>query len=241
MWPWNKPEVRASSLTDALVAQILSTSGGNVSARPISTGALEFCSGLTGRAFSAAKIAGPAMLTAPITPSFLNQVGRELIRNGEAVYNVDFPVDKLTLAVASDWDVSGGFDPDEWRYRLNLAGPSSTATIGNRPASGVLHFQHACEPARPWRGLSPVAAAFLAGRLSAETAKLLADEASGPRGFVLPMPGKDSADPTVALLKNDLLKLNGQLALVESMKSGFQAASSSSGIARRLAGSAHRR
>ena len=225
MWPFNRIEKRESSYSDALIQQILSSSGGSVGPQSISTGALEFCAGLVGRAFASASVEGPPMLTAALTSSFLNQVGRELIRNGEAVYNVDF-LDALKLSPAADWDVQGGYDPAAWRYRLTLAGPSSVTTISNRPAAGVLHFQYAHEPGRPHRGLSPVAAAHIAGRLSAEVAKALADEASGPRGSVLPMPSKDGSDPTVAALKNDLLKLNGQLALVESMKSGFQAASS---------------
>ena len=226
MWPFNRHENRESSLTDALVAQIVASSGGAVSARPIATGALEACAGLVGRAFSAASVEGPPILTAAITAAFLNQVGRELIRRGEAVFNVDVPLDALTLTEAADWDVQGDYDPQAWTYRLNLSGPSRLTTIGNRPAAGVLHFQYAHEPARPWRGLSPVQAAFLAGRLSAETAKALADESSGPRGSLLPTP-KGGDDPSIDGLKADIKTLNGAIALVESMKSGWQGASNS--------------
>ncbi len=126
----------------------------------------------------------------------------------------------------ADWDVQGGFDPEAWMYRLNLAGPSETTTIGHRPASGVLHFMWAHEPARPWRGLSPISSAALAGRLSAETAKALADESSGPRGSLLAVP-VDGSDPTVDALRADLRALNGQTALVESMKSGWGGSSNS--------------
>ena len=237
MWPFNRIEKRESSFTDALVAQIVASSGGAVP-RPTATGALEFSAGLLGRALSGANVAGPPTLIKPITPAFLNQVGRELIRNGEAVYNVDVPRDSLELTPAADWDIQGGFNPEEWIYRLSLAGPSATTTIGQRPAAGVLHFQWACEPSRPWRGVSPIAAAALAGRLSAETAKALADESSGPRGTLLAVP-VDGSDPTVDALRADLRALNGQTALVESMKSGWDKASNSreapaDWIARRL-------
>ena len=40
------------------------------------------------------------------------------------------------------------------------------------------------------------------------------------------MPSKDGSDPTVTALKNDLLKLNGQLALVESMRGNWKEGSS---------------
>ena len=226
MWPFNRSEKRESSYSDALIQQILSSSGGSVGPQPISTGALEFCAGLVGRAFASASVEGPPMLTAALTPSFLNNVGRELVRHGEILFHVDF-LDALKLSPVSDWDVQGGYDPNEWKYRLTLAGPSSVTTISNRPAEGVLHFMYAHEAGRPHRGLSPVAAAALAGRLSSEVGKLLADEASGPRGSVLPMPHTDGADATVALLKADLLKLNGQLALVESMRGNWKEGSSS--------------
>lgn len=227
MWPFfNRREVRESSLTDALVTQIVASAGGAVSARPTATGALEACAGLLGRAFAGATVEGPPMLTAPLTPAFLNLIGRELVRRGEVVFNIDVPVDRLELTPAADWDVSGGSNAAEWMYRLNLAGPSATTTIGNREAAGVLHFCWAVEPSRPWRGLSPIAAAALAGRLSAETAKALADESSGPRGSLLPTP-KDGNDPSIDELRGDLKNLNGAVALVESMKSGWQGASNS--------------
>ena len=63
MWPFNRTEIRESSFTDALVSQIVARAGGAVSARPTATGALEACAGLVGRAFSAASVEGPPMLT----------------------------------------------------------------------------------------------------------------------------------------------------------------------------------
>ena len=246
MWPFNRTEIRESSFTDTLVSQIVARAGGAVSARPTATGALEACAGLIGRAFSSASVDGPAMLTAALTPAVLNLIGRELVRRGEVVFNVDVPQDALELSPAADWDVQGGFNPEAWLYRLNLAGPSETTTIGHRPASGVLHFKWAYEPARPWRGLSPIQAAALAGRLSAETSKALADESSGPRGSLLAVP-VDGSDPTVDALRGDLKNLNGQTALVESMKGGWGGASNSreapvaDWIARRLGGRRRKR
>ena len=142
MWPFfNRREVRESSLTDALVSQIVANAGGAVSPRPTATGALEACAGLIGRAFSAASVEGPAMLTAPITASVLNLIGRELVRRGEVVFNVDVPVDALQLTPSADWDVQGGFDPEAWLLslepwpglrRLRQSG------IVRRPASYIL-------------------------------------------------------------------------------------------------------
>ena len=50
----------------------------------------------------------------------------------------------------------------------------------------------------------------------------LADEASGPRGILLPTP-VDGADPTIATLKSDIRSLKGKAALVESTSAGWAA------------------
>ena len=91
------------------------------------------------------------------------------------------------------------------------------ATREHVPSTSVLHVRYAVDPERPWRGLSPLAVASLAGRLSAETVAALADESSGPRGSFLPLPKTDGEDDTVAQLKADIRKLGGALAIVESM------------------------
>ena len=125
----------------SVVRQIVSRSGGAVSARPTATGAVECLRWAFGAGFQRCECRGSADADkAAITPAFLGLIGRELVRRGELVFNVDVPVDRLKLSPAADWDVNGGFDPEAWRYRLNLAGPSATTTIGNRPGTGRLTF-----------------------------------------------------------------------------------------------------
>ena len=83
------------------------------------------------------------------------------------------------------------------------------------PASSVLHFRYACDPARPWRGNSPIQIANLAGRLSSETVNQLADESSGPVGALLGIPA-DGDDESVASLKADIANAKGRTALLET-------------------------
>ena len=85
-----------------------------------------------------------------------------------------------------------------------------------------MHIRLQSDPEQPWRGISPLASAAIAGRLSAETMQALSDEVSGPRGFLLPSP-VDGNDPTVSALKADLRSLRGKVALVESTSSGWAA------------------
>ncbi len=214
-WPFNR-EKREGSYTDTLVQQILSSATGASLALPTTTGALESCSGLVARAFAAAEVQGPPWAQRALTPACLALIGRALIRQGEVVFAIDGDADGLRLWPAADHDVSGGFSPASWLYRLNLAGPSYMATREDVAAAGVIHCMYMQDPAQPWAGIGPIQSAQLAGRLSAETMKALSDEAASPRGSLLPVPNKDGEDDTVANLKADIRKLNGNVALVES-------------------------
>ena len=122
---------------------------------------------------------------------------------------------KLRLVPAESHDVSGGPFPEEWEYRLTLGGPSKTMTHEFVPAQSVLHFRYAADPARPWRGNGPVQVAALAGKLSAETVRALAEESSGPVGRLLGIP-VDGEDATVKGLATDILNAKGRVALLET-------------------------
>ena len=149
-----------------------------------------------------------------VTPGVLELVGRSLIRRGEIVFLIDTSSGSLRLVPAQTHDVEGGPDPQTWEYRLTLGGPSRTDTH-EVPAASVLHFRYACDPAPPWRGNGPVQVAALAGRLSAETARALSEEASGPVGRLLGVP-VDGADETVSGLKSDIAQARGRTAIVEA-------------------------
>ena len=95
------------------------------------------------------------------------------------------------------------------------SGPSRTVTYDFVPAASVLHFRYAVDASTPWRGNGPVQVAALAGRLSAETVRALAEESSGPVGRLLGIP-VDGADATVAALKLDIKNAAGRTALLET-------------------------
>ena len=215
-WPWKSTEKRNDSYTDALVNQLLQGAGGGTGAAVAATGALEAASGLISRCFAAAQVSGPAHAVQVLGPDVLSQVGRALIRQGEAVYFMDVQAGRLILLPAQSWDVFGAAHPDSWTYRLTLAGPDAMTTVSRVQAAGVLHFRYATDPASPHRGIAPLTSAHLAGRLSAETAKALGNELSGPVGSLLPV-GSDGNDVTVQALKKDIRNLQGSVALVERL------------------------
>ena len=69
-------------------------------------------------------------------------------------------------------------DPASWKYRCSLSGPSATRTF-TLDAASVVHIRYSADPARPWKGRSPL-------QLAASTAKvaeLLETATAGELGF----------------------------------------------------------
>ena len=213
-------ETREDSFTDALVEQIVARAGGTGTASPSQGGALQVGAGLIGRAFASATVTGTTPAIArTLSPDVLERIGRDLMRDGESLFYLRVNRDGLRLFPVVSYDVTGTFDPVTWRYRCDLAGPSGTWSVTARPES-VVHCRYMVEAARPWRGVAPLDVARSAGKLNAETNAALQDEASGPRGSLLPVP-KDGGDSTLDTLKTQLASLKGKAALVETTAGGY--------------------
>ena len=217
-FPWQpKLETRAdSSYTDALIAAITANASGQTTAFASAVGALEAASGLVGRAFASASVQteSSAVLRA-LTPGCLALIGRSLIRKGEILFFLDTSMGRIDLLPCQSHDVDGGPNPATWEYRCTISGPDMTHTYERTPATGVVHLTWGVSPETPWRGVGPLQAAQLTGRLAAEVLAALADESSGPRGHLLGIP-VDGQDPTVEALRRDLAKLAGRTALLET-------------------------
>ena len=217
-WPWEIEKRQTdASFTDTLITTILNRAQGST-ASPSATAALEMAAGTIARAFMQAELT-PDLLNPPT----LGMIGRELIRRGEYIGVINVVNGTITLTPSAYTTITGGSDPLTWRYQVNLAGPSGMTkrTVG---AQEVVHIRYSQDADRPWRGIGPLQAASLAGRLSAETLKALGDEASGPRGSFMPYPQKDGQDETLKLLRSDVKSADGTMLFVESMIDQFQAA-----------------
>ena len=217
-------ETRESSYTQTLIAAIQQQTLGRVAnpANPAALGAVETCAGLWGRCMASAEMGGPDVITAALTPSFLALVGRCLVRDGEVVFRIDTSSGRLLLTPAMSFSVTGGPDPSGWEYLTQTSGPSESVSV-SLPADSVLHFKYATEAASPWRGISPLTVAYLAGALGAETVKALSDESSGPRGSFLPLPGTTGDDESVAGIKQFVPNAAGKMGIVESAADDFGA------------------
>ncbi len=219
MWPFTRrTEHRQASYTDGVVQALLSRASGT-HADVAATAAVEAAAGALSRAFASAEITPNTPATRGITPDVLGQIGRALIVHGEIVLILAVHEGQVRLSPASSWNVTGAADASTWRYRCDLAGPSGTTTIV-RPSEGVIHCRYSIDPARPWVGVGPLERARLSGRLSAELEAALGDEASGTRGYVLPIPS-GGQDDSVADLRRDIGTLRGKTALVETLAAGW--------------------
>jgi len=229
-WPWQpKPEKRqtaAGSYTDTLIAGLLAQAEGTIASDVGATAAVEIAAGLWSRALASARVTPANTRTRAITPEFLAIVGREYIRRGESVHMLAVSeAGTVRLVPASTWDVWGDYSPESWLYRLDLEGPS-----GNRSrtvaSAGVVHARFAVEPRRPWQGLPPTAYARSTGALLANLEQRLGQEAGGPTGHVIPVPeagvpDADSGHDPLAIYREQIGKLNGKIALVETTSGGF--------------------
>ena len=218
-WEWGHLETREDSLTQELINRIVERAGGS-NARPSDGGALQVGAGLVGRAFASATVTGARpIITRALSPSVLEKIGRDLMRNGESLFYLRVTRDGLRLFPVTSYDIQGTYDPVTWRYRLDLSGPSGTWSVNARP-DNVLHVTYMVEAERPWRGVAPLDVATSAGTLNAETNTALLEEASGPRGSLIAVP-KDGGSETLDTLKAQLKILKGKAALLETTAGGF--------------------
>ena len=218
MWPFSRTERRQASYTDGVVEALLSRASGT-HADVAATAAVEAAAGALSRAFASAEITPNSPATSGLTPDVLADIGRALIVHGEIVLILAVHEGQVRLSPAASWDVTGAANSATWRYRCDLAGPSGSVTL-SRPSEGVVHCRYSTDPARPWVGVGPLERARLSGRLSAELEAALGDEASGTRGYVLPIPS-DGQDSSVADLRRDIGSLGGKTALVETAMAGW--------------------
>ena len=224
-WPWERTEKRQSGgdFSDAVVRLIEAQAAGSA-ADASSTAAVEAAAGALSRAFAAATVEAEAWAVAAITPDFLAQVGRDLVRKGKSLHVIQVdPMAGVALIPSSDWHWEGTHDPASWTVRATAYGPSTSSTW-HLPNAGVIFVKWGSNPGQPYIGTAPTSWAHTTARLQSEAERSLADEASGPLAQLLAIPqdggdGED-ADPLKSL-KADLKTARGKALLVETSAAGW--------------------
>lgn len=222
-WPWQPPAPppperrEAGPYTDAVVRLLMERATGAAAADAAATGAFEAAAGLYSRSFASATLTiDGAPAVARIAPGALAAIARDLVSRGETVLvRVGGAVVK-----ASQWTIAGkDADPDRWQYSVQVPVPDGQVMI-HAPGAALAHPRYASDPATPWRGVSPLERAKDAAILLGNLEKRAGEEAGGAVGYLLPIP-TDPNDATVASLKDDLAKLNGKTAIVETTAGGW--------------------
>ena len=222
-WPF-KREKRDSGgdFTDAVVRLIEAQAAGTA-ADASSTAAVEAAAGALSRAFAGAVVDGSSRVLDAVTPAYMAQVGRDLIRSGDSMHVIRIIGGRMRLIPAASWHFEGGENPEGWTVRVTTYGPS-TSTTRHLPYSGVVFVRWGGTPGQPYVGTGPLAWAHTTARLQSETERSLADEAAGPLAQILPLPvegspGEDE-DPLKAL-RADIAAARGRVLTPETTAAGY--------------------
>ena len=217
-WPFGaKAEERARTSTAARDYLLEQATGSGLAPAIGALGAAEACLGLWSRSLSAAQVEPVTPATIALTPATLASIGRELATVGEYCALIEVDDAGVVLRQAASWEVSGGIDPESWRYALELAVPGGVVKR-NAPALQVIHVRINARASSPWAGVSPLASNSNTAALAGWIEKRLAQEARTSTGYVLTTPdGQGFDDETAVKLKT----LDGKLLSLETSAQGW--------------------
>ena len=159
-----------------------------------------------------------------LTPALLASIARRLIRRGESCHMINVANGRVMLHEASWWQVTGAVRPP-WQYQVTLTGPSTTESAWVS-SEQVAHCMYSFSEQRPWYGVSPMGWSSSTVRLIERLERSIGDEAGSPTGHIFPVPENhggnedDDGDPLTAL-RNDLARLRGGIAMLETVARGY--------------------
>lgn len=202
------PEARSGGVYGlAWESALLSLAAGSEAASAASTAALGAAAGLFARSLAAADVRpeGHAR-SAAVTASVRYAIGRDLIETGEHVSIIEVDGQRVRLAPAAAWDITGGPDPDTWRYVVTLEGPTRSVDVATS-AGGVLHIRLSADGRRPWTGRPPVGPET--DKLAGGIERQLAKEAGAPNSLLFPLPSTGREEEAAGKLASDIRSPSG--------------------------------
>ena len=204
----------AIGYTERIISHALAVATGTFSPDAAQCAAVEFASGLVGRALAVAQVE-PENAANLLTPARLMDVGRKLILSGNFVASLEIERGQIQLRTARQWSViRGSVDESSWVYELELAAPCGALTKRVQSA-GVVHIRINTDAREPWLGTSPLLSAGISAELLARLESKTADELRAPVGSLLPVP-EGMTPENRTHLQTDLASLKGDIALVET-------------------------
>ena len=213
--PWKRETRDSVSYTDSVIGYLQQRSSGAI-VDLSETAALEIAAGLWGRAFASAEVKGSALAQYAVTPSVLAYIGRQLVRRGEALYEIAVEDGDLLLVPCAQWHVSG--EPTRWMYEVTQSGPSSTVTRKGVTPSRVIHAVYAVEPEQPWKGVSPMRVAASTSAVMAAIETRLSEEMAAQVALLIPTP--EGINDTTQL-RQDISNAKGKVAFAPTTQGGW--------------------
>ena len=228
-WPWQRRETRQAGggYADAVVAALEAQATAQV-ADVSSTAAIEAATGALSRALCSAEVDGPAWVRNAVTPPWLAQVGRSLVREGASLSVIGMRGGAVTLTPAAFYNFEKGSENDEdeesWMCRATTYGPGSSSTTRLLSRDRIVFVRWGTSPGTRYRGQGPTSWAHLTARLQGEVERSLGDESAGPLAQILTIPqdgGDDSEDDPLSVLKADITAARGKALLLETTADGY--------------------
>ena len=218
-WLKRKPERR--SYSDAIL-QAFESAATTKAASAAATAATEAVAGLLARTLAGAEVTAPSWAMAALSPVWLAQVARELVRTGEHLSLMGFDGGgDLALVPSGQWYWRGPVLERDWTATATVFGPSDSLTRTVRRDEAVF-LQWSRLATEPHIGLSPGRLARLAARAAASVEKTLGDEASGPVAQILAVPeGADSDSDEFSGIRDTLARARGKAVIAETTQGGF--------------------
>ena len=218
---------RGGGYTDRIVAAIEAQETATV-ADVSSTAAIEAAAGALSRALMSCDV-GPGWVQDAVSPVWMQQVGRSIVREGSSLSVIGQRGDRLTLTPAAFWNFESqaqldDADEEDWMCRATTYGPSPSTTR-LLPRQQLVFLRWGTSPGTRYRGQGPTSWASLTARLQGSVERSLADESGGPVAQLLTTPegtdtdSEDDSDPWSGV-RTSLKGARGGLALLESVRTG---------------------
>lgn len=185
-------------------------------------GSKESAVGLFSRCFMSAKIHAGPMVQKALTPFILSSMVRDLLSEGEAVYQIVVGRGGLRLARVYLSNVYGQDDDETtWTYETHRASPTGTTRVERVPSSDIIHIRYSADPLTPWQGRSPLSRSRDLERGASNLEVRLGDELSQAAGSLLPLPVGSLKREALQGLARTVQRLKGGPGVVESPDSGY--------------------
>ena len=159
--------------------------------------------------------------TMGLTPDLLGYIGRQVMRNGEALLALEVIDGELVYLPCSVVNIDGDVTPDSYLYRVSFSTPDSVIHR-TYPASRIIHVKYGTSASLPYRGLSPLRLSSLSSSFHLNLESRLREESTATSAYVVPVPtarkdrSADGDDP-LDKLEKQLRGVRGKTRLVQDM------------------------